>query len=139
MPCSCKEGIEQGKYMILSIIVSAITVMSRIRVSYVYDAVGTKLTKNSTVNGVIGRQDYVGGIEYSAPNVIERIATEEGYLLNTNGTYSFHYYLTDHLGNNRVVLKKGTSLTVPEVIQRQDYYPFGKTRSLVTSGNNRYL
>ncbi|MGV6944285.1 RHS repeat domain-containing protein [Sphingobacterium kyonggiense] len=108
-------------------------------VAYVYDAMGTKLTKNATVNGVISRQDYIAGIEYSAPNVIERIATEEGYLLNSNGTYSFHYYLTDHLGNNRVVLKKGTSLTVPEVIQRQDYYPFGKTRSLVTGGNNRYL
>ncbi|MGV6944283.1 RHS repeat-associated core domain-containing protein [Sphingobacterium kyonggiense] len=47
--------------------------------------------------------------------------------------------MKDHLGNNRVVLKKGTSLTIPEIIQRQDYYPFGKTRSLVTSGNNRYL
>ena len=113
--------------------------MSKTSVSYVYDAMGTKLTKNSTVNGVMSRQDYVGGIEYSAPNVIERIATEEGYLLNSNGTYSFHYYLTDHLGNNRVVLKKGTSLTVPEIIQRQDYYSFGKTRSLVTDGNNRYL
>ena len=113
--------------------------MSRIRVSYVYDAIGTKLTKNSTVNGVISRQDYVGGIEYSAPNVIERIVTEEGYLLNSNGTYSFHYYLTDHLGKNRVVLKKGTSLTIIEIIQRQDYFAFGKTRSLVTGGNNRYL
>jgi len=113
--------------------------MSRTSTSYVYDAMGTKLTKNSTVKGVIGRQDYVGGIEYSAPNVIEQIATEEGYLLNSNGTYSFHFYLTDHLGNNRGVLKKGTSLTVPEIIQRQDYYAFGKTRSLVTGGNNRYL
>ena len=113
--------------------------MSRIRVAYVYDAIGTKLTKNSTVNGVVSRQDYLGGIEYSAPSVIERIATEEGYLLNSNGTYSFHYYLTDHLGNNRVVLKKGTSLTIPEIIQRQDYYAFGKTKSLEISGNNRYL
>ncbi|MGV6944275.1 RHS repeat domain-containing protein [Sphingobacterium kyonggiense] len=36
-------------------------------------------------------------------------------------------------------MKKGTSLTIPEIIQRQDYYAFGKTRSLVTGGNNRYL
>ncbi|MGV6944284.1 hypothetical protein [Sphingobacterium kyonggiense] len=49
--------------------------MNKTSVLYVYDAMGTKLTKNSTVNGLISKQDYVGGIEYSAPNVIERIAT----------------------------------------------------------------
>ncbi|TWI21191.1 RHS repeat-associated core domain-containing protein, partial [Sphingobacterium siyangense] len=88
---------------------------------------------------------YIGGIEYSkasgANPVIERIATEDGFLLNSSGTYSYYYNLTDHLGNVRVVLKKDGTPTVPvaTVMQKQDYYPFGKTKSIATSINNKYL
>lgn len=79
-------------------------------VVYSYDALGSKLNRKSTVNNITTEQDYIGGIEYSktgsAAPVIERIATEDGFLLNSGGTYSYYYNLTDHLGNIRVVLKK---------------------------------
>jgi len=112
---------------------------------YTYDASGTKLNLKSTVGGITTEQDYIGGIEYSkasgANPVIERIATEDGFLLNSSGTYSYYYNLTDHLGNVRVVLKKDGTSTVPvaTVMQKQDYYPFGKTKSIATSINNKYL
>jgi len=54
---------------------------------------------------------------------------EEGTIEIINGTYQYHYFIKDHLGNTRVVCKPafiGTSLqTTPTVVQRNDYYPFG--------------
>ncbi|UIR57994.1 RHS repeat-associated core domain-containing protein [Sphingobacterium sp. SRCM116780] len=114
-------------------------------VAYVYDATGAKLKKTATVATVTTEQDYVDGIEYSkigaAASVIERIATEEGFLLNSAGIYSYHYNLTDHLGNVRSVIKQTGTPTAPiaTVVQKQDYYPFGKTKSIVTGVNNKYL
>ncbi len=114
-------------------------------IAYTYDASGAKVNRKSTVGGITTEQDYIGGIEYSkasgANPVIERIATEDGFLLNSSGTYSYYYNLTDHLGNVRVVLKKDGTPTVPvaTVMQKQDYYPFGKTKSIATSINNKYL
>jgi len=114
-------------------------------ISYSYDAIGNKLNRKSIVNGTTTEQDYIDGIEYnktgSADPVIERIATEDGFLLNNSGIYSYYYNLTDHLGNIRVVLKKDGTAAAPvaTVMQRQDYYPFGKTKSIATSINNKYL
>ncbi|MCW8309701.1 hypothetical protein K7A41_00505, partial [Sphingobacterium sp. InxBP1] len=114
-------------------------------IAYTYDALGGKLNRKSSVGGIETQQDYIGGIEYSrsgtASPVIERIATEEGFLLNSSGTYSYYYNLTDHLGNVRSVLKKTGTATAPvaTVMQKQDYYPFGKTKSIATSIDNKYL
>ncbi|MFV0329755.1 MAG: DUF6443 domain-containing protein [Dysgonomonas sp.] len=66
--------------------------------------------------------DYVGNIIYettkTGSSVINktRIQVEGGYI--ENGVY--YYYLTDHLGNNRVVINASGT-----VIQRNHYYPFG--------------
>jgi len=106
---------------------------------------GTKLKKQATVGVIVTEQDYIGGIEYSkvesASSTIERIATEEGFLLNSDGAYRYYYNLTDHLGNVRSVLRNDGTATAPVagVMQKQDYYPFGKTRSIATSINNKYL
>ncbi|WP_437922399.1 DUF6443 domain-containing protein [Sphingobacterium sp. LRF_L2] len=113
-------------------------------VAYLYDATGTKLRKTSTVGTTVTQRDYIGGIEYSktgtGSSTIDMILTEEGYLQNSSGTYSYHYNLKDHLGNVRSVIKRGTaSATTVDIVQQQDYYPFGKTRALVTGGNNKYL
>ena len=61
-----------------------------------------------------------------------------GYLQNSGGTYTYQYNLTDHLGNVRATLQR-TTATTGTVIQKHDYYPFGKAKALVTSGVNRYL
>lgn len=114
-------------------------------VAYSYDALGNKLNRKSTVGSIETQLDYIGGIEYSrsgsANPVIERISTEDGFLLNSSGTYSYYYNLTDHLGNVRSVLKKTGTATAPTatVMQKQDYYPFGKTKSIATSIDNKYL
>ena len=66
--------------------------------------------------------DYVGNIIYETTKVGSTIANntriliEGGYI--ENGTY--HFYQTDHLGNNRLaVTGRGV------VVQKNHYYPFG--------------
>lgn len=115
---------------------------SGVSVAYLYDAAGSKLRKTATVGSTTTQRDYVGGIEYSkvggGSSAIELIHTEEGYLQNNGGTYTYHYNLTDHLGNVRATLQR-TSATAGTVIQKHDYYPFGKSKALQVSGINKYL
>lgn len=59
--------------------------------------------------------DYVGNIIYE-DSALKRILIDGGYI--ENGVY--YYYLTDHQGNNRVVIN-----TSGASIQRNHYYPFG--------------
>lgn len=102
-----------------------------------------KQRKTYTHGTITKVRDYVAGMEYSrvstSTSILDRIGTGEGNLLNSNDTYVYHYNLTDHLGNIRSVIRKGASDTAIVVVQKQDYYPFGKTKSLLAGGNNRYL
>lgn len=59
--------------------------------------------------------DYVGNVIYK-DNVLNRILVDGGYI--EKGVY--HYYMTDHLSNNRVVVNASGTVT-----QRNHYYPFG--------------
>ncbi len=107
-------------------------------VSYLYDAMGSKLRKTAVEGSNTTVRDYVGGIEYAGGN-IEMIHTGEGYLQrNSNNTYTYHYNLIDHLGNVRATLHRATA-TTGTVIQKHDYYPFGKSKALAVSGINKYL
>ncbi|WP_051291073.1 M91 family zinc metallopeptidase [Pedobacter glucosidilyticus] len=102
--------------------------------SYTYDAAGQKLTKNN--NGTL--RHYLQGIEYQG-STIDIIQTEEGIARhNGNNAYSYEYNLTDHLGNVRVSFYKNPSTNNLDILQRDDYYAFGK-RKVVQGGTNKYL
>ncbi|MFE7088893.1 RHS repeat domain-containing protein, partial [Sphingobacterium spiritivorum] len=106
-------------------------------ITYLYDAGGNKLRK---IANTTGQRDYTGGIEYQN-GVIELIHTAEGIAYrNANGTYSYRYNLTDHLGNVRATIYRNPSTNAVEVLQRDDYYPFGLQKSPgPVYGNNKYL
>ena len=107
-------------------------------VSYLYDATGTKLRKSATVGTTTAPvRDYVGGIEYNGSN-IDIIHNDVGYALRSGASYVYHYNLTDNLGNVRATLKRGSTATAVDVVQRDNYYPFGM-RKVVAGGNNKYL
>lgn len=72
---------------------------------YVYSAGGKKLYvihRSSTEK----RTDYVGNMIYENGS-LKRILVDEWYI--ENGIY--HFYLQDHLGNNRVVAKSDGTVT----------------------------
>ncbi|WP_333625533.1 RHS repeat-associated core domain-containing protein [Sphingobacterium siyangense] len=110
-------------------------------VAFLYNAAGVKLQKLSKIgtapNIITTTRDYVGGIEYNN-GTIDIIHNSEGYAQRNGANYVYHYNLTDHLGNVRVTLKRGSSPTTVDVAQRDNYYPFGK-RKVVAGGNNNYL
>ena len=107
---------------------------------YSYDATGRKLSKLAT-GSTTNATDYVNGIQYTN-GVIDFIQTEEGIALNSGGSYSYRYNLSDHLGNVRATFKVNGSAI--EVLQRDDYYAFGLRKSVnndigAVSLQNKYL
>lgn len=77
--------------------------------------IGTAI--NASILDKTKKTDYVGNKIYEG-GLLKRILVDEGYYDATSKVY--HFYLTDHLGNNRVVAKAdGTP------IQKTHYYPFG--------------
>lgn len=99
-----------------------------------YNEIG-QLKKQATVDTVVTEQDYIGGIEYSkvgtAASTIERIATEEGFLLNSSGVYSYYYPLTDHLGNVRSVIKNDGTAAAAVLSQEVFMHDVKMKRSMV--------
>ncbi|WP_270089134.1 hypothetical protein [Sphingobacterium sp. SYP-B4668] len=63
---------------------------------------------------------YVGCIEYTN-GAVDIIHNPEGYALKNGTTYVYHYNLTDHLGNVRATLKRGSTATAVDVVQRDNY------------------
>lgn len=115
--------------------------------SYVYDAEGNKLSVSYNLTAMSSAQpqmpvmqssdvasanvsngqktiEYCGNIIYDGDETM--ILNNVGYALyNKDNNLSFYYYLKDHLGNNRVVVRE-----YGEIEQVNDYYPTG---ALMTS------
>jgi len=109
--------------------------------TYTYDATGQKLRNT----GSDGTWDYIDGIVYNNPpgntgSVIQFIQTEAGRIAYNNGTYSYEYNLTDHLGNVRVSFGKNSTTGLAQELQEDEYYSFGlRSPRYNNSNNNRYL
>nr|WP_106830746.1 DUF6443 domain-containing protein [Parabacteroides pacaensis] len=71
--------------------------------------------------------DYCGNMIYEN-GALKQILTPEGYITLSGSTPTYHYYLRDHQGNNRVVINQNS--TVEQVTH---YYPFGMTYGEGTS------
>lgn len=86
---------------------------------YRYLADGTKLQVNQNSGSSVHTTDYSSNIVYR-DHALAYIFTPKGYITLNGTTPIYHYYLKDHLGNNRVVVDQ--SGTVEET---NHYYPFG--------------
>lgn len=109
------------------------------RTDYLYSADGNKrrVTHKTAIGNIVvpmgqlkdltesqisqtNTTDYCGNMIYENGS-LNKILTEEGYVTFSGITPTYHYYLKDHQGNNRVVLhQNGTT-----VEQVNHYYPFG--------------
>lgn len=86
-------------------------------ISYLYDANGSKLHTTHIMDGDTLNTDYWGNAIYEN-GVLDKLMTGQGYITLADTTY--HYFLQDHQGNNRVIVNQNGA--VEEV---NHYYPFG--------------
>ena len=97
--------------------------------TYVYDATGKKL--RVTYTNPNSTTDYCGNMIYEN-NVLKQILVDGGYVTFSGSTPQYHFYLKDHLGNNRVVVNaNGTKEQVDH------YYPFGGLFGESTNGDTQ--
>lgn len=123
------------------------------RTDYLYDSDGIKhrVTYSTAVNNVsvpMGEirplssdevstthtVDYCGNVIYEGGN-LSKILTEVGYITLSGTSPTYHYYLKDHQGNNRVVTYWDGSKWVIEQVNH--YYPFGGLFAEGTSGSSQ--
>ena len=97
-------------------------------INYLYTATGTKLAKRPSSDRARGqRTDYVGRFVFKDEE-LSYILTDQGRIVpRSDGSYEFQYFITDHLGNTRIVFNDDG-----EILQDNSYYPFGM---LERSGN----
>ena len=122
------------------------------KASYVYDAEGNKhsvlytltaMTNTlpqmpvmqsadaASANAVNGQKviNYCGNIIYDGDETM--VLNDGGYAkYDKGGNLSFHYYLKDHLGDNRVVVNESGVIE-----QTNDYYPTGALMGSSTNGD----
>ena len=100
-----------------------------------YDADGRKLNVLHTVtsygNTKTVNTDYCGNVVYEN-GALKRILIDGGYVTMSGQTPVYHYYLQDHLGNNRVVLSQAGTIE-----QVTHYYPFGTVIAASTNGESQ--
>ena len=145
------KGISSIQYNLLNL-------PSRIRLNslnmnFKYDAVGNKqetvysYSYGSGNNSDDGNSDcrefnmfpdnvknsYCGNIVYEEDDLSScqaKVLTDEGYITFNGSTPQYHFYLKDHLGNNRVVLNAGGAIE-----QVSHYYPYGGLFGESTNGD----
>lgn len=109
-------------------------------IEYIYNSVGQKLEKIVTENNVAKNTNYLGGFQYK-DNVLEFFPTAEGYVKNENGALSYVFQYKDHLGNVRLSYARNPATQVLEIIEENNYYPFGlkhKGYNDYVATNNKY-
>ena len=122
------KNISKIEYNLLNL-PSKITFGDGKTITYVYDASGVKLlasykTAHPASSHTIA---YCGNMIYE-DDTFKQVLLGGGYITFTDTRPMYHYYLKDHLGNNRVVVSsKG------EVEQVNHYYPYGGIMAESTS------
>jgi hypothetical protein len=95
------KGIDTIIYNHLDLPVSIAT--SSQSIEFTYDASGTLLKKvHKNGSTPVETRDYIAGIEY-INSAIDAIYHSEGRVNYVNGTPRYEYYISDHLGNNRIL------------------------------------
>jgi hypothetical protein len=94
------------------------------KINYFYTFNGTKLRKTVEDNGTITKVDYCGPFVYetvSGARSLKYIVTPQDRAVKNGSVWEYEYNLTDHLGNVRVVIKKGAT-GVAEVVLLKGFY-----------------
>ena len=108
------------------------------KINYFYTFNGEKLRKTVENSGTITKVDYCGPFVYETASGVRSLkyfVTPYGRVIKNGSTWEYEYNLTDHLGNVRVVIKKGTN-GLASIVQQKGYYAFGMEISQFSPGTN---
>ena len=110
------KGITNISYNSLNL-PSVVTFDNGSTITYTYSADGKKLRTVHVISGTTTTTDYCGNVLYEN-GVAKTLLTEAGYVDLADSSY--HFYIKDHLGNNRIVADANGT-----VEKSNQYYPFG--------------
>lgn len=127
------KGISAIKYNLLNLPDTVQAGKGSIR--FIYDAAGNKLQKIITEGSKITTLYYMAGFEYQNDTMLFAAHEQGRARINTSNTYVFDYYLTDHLGNVRMVLSDDAGLSTP-IIEANSYYPMGLAMTMLNKTVN---
>ena len=106
---------------------------------YLYTASGVKLQSITGLAAVLpghpdtrDRTDYVGNLIYDRTS-LKKVLFDGGYVEVSGNTKNYRFFVTDHLGNNRLVTDASGS-----ILQTNHYDPYGESLpdgAAVDSGN----
>lgn len=88
-------------------------------IRYYYGGDGTRFRSRHKTGSSAVTTDYCRNVIYEN-GLLSKILTETGYITLSGTAPTYHYFLQDHQGNNRIVMKQDGS--IEEV---NHYYPFG--------------
>ncbi len=100
--------------------------------TYYYTATGEKVCKQLGSS----KRYYAGGLEYDNNKNLVLIHHPEGVVEKSGSTFSYEYFIKDHLGNTRIAFRPNGSAKT--LTQRIVYYPFGHTAEQYSSNSNQY-
>ena len=122
------KNISSIQYNLLNL-PSRITYQDGRMINYIYSATGTKLSVTYTNGGTTTNNQYCGNMLYEN-GTLKQILIDGGYITFNGSTPQYHFYLKDHLGNNRVVVNASGTME-----QVNHYYPFGGLMGESTNGD----
>ncbi len=103
-------------------------------ISYIYDAVGTKLKKTTSTGTTT---EYAGNYVYEngslkffnhAEGYVDVNSVTNPFTGTTTTTFGYVYQYKDHLGNVRLSYmdsNRDGSIAISEILEENNYYPFG--------------
>jgi len=115
-------------------------------IEYFYTAAGQKIQKKvyDTTNNTVKEVDYLDGFQYTG-GVLNFFPHSEGYVSATESgvltnpiLYNYVYNYTDHLGNIRLSYTKDPVSGDLEIMEENNYYPFGLKHSVYSDPKQKY-
>ena len=104
-------------------------------IKYTYSADGHKLRAvYTTVTPATTKQiDYCGNLIFENGQ-LQQINVDGGYATYIGSSWAYHFYVKDHLGNNRMVIHPSSLYLQPQV---NNYYPYGGLMANSTNHNQQ--
>lgn len=127
------KGIVSIKYNHLNLPTEIVFTGTNKKINYLYNSIGEKVEKKTTIGSVITITDYIDGFQYikngSSAVALQFFHHSEGYVSNTvanginNYNYVFNYF--DNIGNVRLSYTLDPATNVLTILEENHYYPFG--------------